>query len=124
MVVEIIDLERVLEGDILHIDEINDYRIGLSEGIIEVKPSHVEKIINSFLSKKITASELTKWADFIFGRIEYCSVHIDNEDDDTTDYYEDIWYVIQKLSTPYLDGEITEKLVKEYLKELEKYKNN
>jgi hypothetical protein len=35
-----------------------------------------------------------------------------------------MWYVIQKLSTPEIDGEITPESVQIYLKELDKYFEN
>jgi hypothetical protein len=37
------------------------------------------------------------------------------------DYYEVMWDVINCLSTPELDGEITKESVKGYLLELQKY---
>lgn len=37
------------------------------------------------------------------------------------DYYEDMFYVIQCLSTPEIDGEVNEATVNQYLSELDKY---
>ena len=76
-------------------------------------------MLSAFLDKKINAEDLTNWARFICIRGEYCSPNY--LDDEIADYYEDMFYVIQRLSTPKIDGEVNEERVKQYLSELDKY---
>jgi hypothetical protein len=111
------DLERILHGDIEHIDNVNEHDIALYEMNIKVHPKDVKKMLEAYLSKKITADQLVNWAGFLCIRAEYCSPDYY----DLNNYYEDMWYVVQKLSTPEIDGEINEAQVKQYLVELEKY---
>ena len=57
---------------------------------------------------------------FICLRAEYYGTPY-SLDDELADYFEDMFYVIQRLSTPEIDGEVNEGRVKKYLSELNKY---
>ncbi len=113
------DLLKILEGDISHINSVNVEDIALYEVRVTVEPCHVRKMLYDYLAGKINARNLTKWAMFICLRAEYGTPYY--LDDDMVDNYEDMFYVIQKLSTPEIDGEINEASVKLYLAELDKY---
>lgn len=113
------DLLKILEGDISHIDLVNVNDIALYEIQVSVEPHHVRKMLNDYLAGKINANDLTRWAMFICLRAEYGTSYY--LDDEIADYYEDMFYVIQRLSTPEIDGEVNENSVKSYLKELDKY---
>jgi hypothetical protein len=113
------DLERILHGDIDHIYEVNERDPAELHILVPIFPKDVRSMLLAYLSNKITADELTYWAGFICIRAEYC---IPNYiDDDMVKYYEDMYYVIQRLSTPQIDGEVNETSVKQYLYELDKY---
>lgn len=116
---ERINLLKILQGDINLIDKINIKDIALFEVNVTIYPENVRAILRLFLQGHLTPFELTKWAKFICARAEYSCPNW--EDDKMADYYEDMWYVIQRLSTPEIDGEITENRVRQYLAELEKY---
>jgi hypothetical protein len=114
-----IDLIKILEGDISHIDAVNVQDIASYETRVIIKPAHVRRMLLDFLASKYTAKDLKKWATFICARTEYgCENYLD---DQVADYYEDMFYIIQCLSTPEIDGEINEKQVQLYLFELKKY---
>lgn len=115
---EKIDLIHILNGDISRINKVNERDIALYEVRIAVRPDDVKKILLKYLSGEITAKELTNWAGFICIRAEFVPPEIDESD---PDYYEDMFYVIQCLSTPEIDGQINESQVKIYLSELDKY---
>ena len=112
-------LLKILEGDISLIDEVNVNDVALYEMRVTVEPKHVKKMLLEYLNGSITAEALKRWAKFICSRTEYGTPHYLN--DELVDYYEDMFYVIQCLSTPEIDGEINEKQVKQYLSELDKY---
>jgi hypothetical protein len=76
-------------------------------------------MLNDYLAGKVNANDLTRWAMFICLRAEYGTP--DYLDDEIADYYEDMFYVIQCLSTPEIDGEVNEERVRQYLSELDKY---
>ncbi len=123
------NLKKILNGDINLIDQVNVKDIALYEDNVLIKPIHVKKMLIDFLQGNISSDELTKWAKFICLRGEYICVpisipRVSNTFNEIADYYEDMMYVIQKLSTPEIDGEINEKTVRQYLKELDKYKGN
>ena len=116
-------LAFILDGDTSLIDEIdmNQYdRLG--ETII-IKPSHIRKMLLKYLTGEISDFELNQWARFICLRGEYKVPGW--EDDNICDFYEDMYYVIQRVSTPEIDGDIDENSIKSYLDELnKKYPND
>lgn len=95
---------------------------------IYVTPSDVAKVLKRYLYDEISPKSLQIWADFIVYREEYTAVQSDIEPsdpkyDELADYYEIMWYVLERISTPFLDGELTHDRIKSYLNELkEQYK--
>jgi hypothetical protein len=112
-------LEEILNGNIWLIDKFDINQVSYLKDEVIVKPIHVRKLINQFLCKAISAADLQKWARFICMRTEYVVPGGDN--DEVNDHYEDMYYVVQLLSTPEIDGEINEAQVRTYLQKLEKY---
>tara|TARA_R110000868_G_scaffold368973_1_gene632214 strand:- start:1424 stop:1804 length:381 start_codon:yes stop_codon:yes gene_type:complete len=116
---EQIDLLKILEGDISRIDSVNVSDIALYEVRVTVEPRHIRTMLNDYLDCKVNAKDITRWASFICLRAEYGTPNY--LDDEIADYYEDMFYVIQRLSTPEIDGEVNEERVRQYLSELDKY---
>jgi hypothetical protein len=115
------DLVKILEGDISLIHQMNMQDMALPENDVYVKPHYVKKMLLGYLAGKINSSNLTCWAMFICMRLEYGNEYYLN--DDLVDYYENMFYVIQRLSTPEIDGEVNIESVNKYLDELKKYKD-
>lgn len=115
---EYTDLIKILNGDIRHIDNVNEYDDILHDTRIIITPELVRKCLLEYLAGSIAADDLIKWAKFICGRLEYV---VPDCDDSDQDYFEAMYYVIQCLSTPELDGEVNQAQVKIYLSELDKY---
>ncbi len=114
------DLERILQGDIAHIDEVDMYEPTDHVTELPVLPIYVKNMLLNYLSGKTTAQELTKWALFLIYRTgEYVCINWENEK--STAFYEDMFYVVQRLSSPEIDGEVTTESVRQYLTELAKY---
>lgn len=113
------DLLKIIEGDIDHIDSVNMNDVALYEMRVAVKPRHVRKMLLNYLAGQTNANDLSKWASFICMRSEFGSPNYNDEE--FIDYYEDMFSVIQALSTPEIDGEINMARVKLYLSELNKY---
>jgi hypothetical protein len=116
---ELSDLLKILHGDIPLISKVNERDVALYDMEVIVYPRDVKYMLRSYLEGKVNSDDLTNWAGFICIRGEYCSPNY--LDDDIADYHEDMFYVIQRLSTPEIDGEVNEATVKSYLAELEKY---
>ncbi|MBA2655189.1 MAG: hypothetical protein H0U71_09035 [Gammaproteobacteria bacterium] len=116
------NLIDILNGDIDLIGTVNERDIALYDMEVIFYPKHVKKMLTAYLNKKISAEDLTNWAGFICIRGEYCSPNY--LDDEEADYYEDMFYVVQRLSTPEIDGDVNEARVKSYLTELDKYPDN
>lgn len=119
---EYTDLLRILHGDISHINEVNADDVALYETNVTIKPTNVREILCKYLSGDVNAAQLVGWAKFICSRGEYICPNW--EDDNFSDYYEDMFYVIQRLSTPEIDGEINNKRIKQYIVELEKHSDD
>jgi len=113
------DLLKILEGDISRIDLVNVNDIALYEMQVTVEPRHVRKMLHNYLADNVNSSDLTRWAMFICLRAEYGTPYY--MDDEMADYYEDMFYVIQRLSTPEIDGKVNKERVRQYLAELDKY---
>lgn len=113
-------LESILNGNIHLIDQFDMNQVGRLNEYLIIKPSQVRKILTRYLSGDISDFELNKWARFICLRLEY--IVPGGDDDSLNDFYEDMYYVIQRVSTPEIDGDINEDSIKSYLNELnEKY---
>lgn len=123
------DLIKILHGDIELIDRVNVGDVSeFNKNDVLIRPGHVRNMLHKFLRNEVSSEDLTKWAMFICLRCEYVCVPekyepLSQKSDEIADYYEDMMYVIQKLSTPQIDGEVNEKSVREYLSELEKYRD-
>lgn len=113
------DMVKILEGDFSKITREDLVSPDLAGVKIEVTPSQIKNILSLYLERKVTKVDLNLWAEFLCFRDEYVSIN--SENDESADFYEDMWYVVQKLSTPQIDGEITPETVRQYIKELDKY---
>ncbi len=115
-----LDLKRILDGDVVHIDRLEAMGESyITDLEVTLLPIHVKNILLSYLNNKITADELVKWAGFICIHPEY--VCKDWENDESTDFYETMFDVVQSVSVPEINYEITPENVRRYLKELDKY---
>lgn len=110
-------LAFILNGKISLIDDfdMNEVRT-LNERII-IKPSQIRKMLLKYLAGEISDFELNRWARFICQRTEYKVPG--GDDDNINDFYEAMYYVIQRLSTPEIDGDIDENRIQLYLDELD-----
>ncbi len=113
------ELKRISDGHLENVAKFDNVREDSTICII-VFPNQVKKILLSYLKNEMSDDALNIWAEFLCFRGEY----VGNDDNEDEDYYEDMWYVVQKLSTPEIDGEITPDTVREYLRELDKYFTN
>lgn len=80
---------------------------------ILVTPEHIKKVLIDYLDKKMCSQELSIWADFLCCNDGFFTPYHENED-----YYENMWYVVQRISTPFIDGEINIENISKYLAEL------
>jgi hypothetical protein len=112
-------LLEILHGNIALIDSVNVKDIALYSTQVTIFPKDVKKILLEYLRNKLNADDLIKWATFICARAEYTCPNW--QDDEKSDYYEDMMYVIQKLSTPQIDGDINVERITQYFTELKKY---
>lgn len=110
-------LEKILNGRFELIDGFDITLTAQYEDEVVITPRLVKGTLCKYISGDIDAYQLNLWAKFICKRPEYVVPGGDN--DAINDYYEPMYYVIQKLSTPELDGEISKELVQEYLNEIE-----
>lgn len=111
-------LTKILYGDTelikIYLSKYDHYN---SECKVLITPEQIKKVLMDYLNKKISSKELQIWADFLcFNDALFTKNH------DDEDYYENMWYVLQKISTPFIDGEINFDNISIYLSELnEKY---
>ncbi|MDA0698061.1 MAG: hypothetical protein O2793_16895, partial [Proteobacteria bacterium] len=81
------------------------------------QPSYIRKMLLQYLEGEISDYELNQWARFICLRTEFTVPG--GDDDKICDFYEDMYYVIQRVSTPEIDGDIDEDRIQSYLNELD-----
>ncbi len=67
------DLLKILHGDISHINQVNETDIAQYEIEVIVYPKDVKRMLMTYLDDKISSYNLTKWANYICMRAEYCS---------------------------------------------------
>lgn len=73
-------------------------------------------MLHAYLDSKVGAQILQEWASWALVQDEFCVSGWD--DDRIADHYEPMWYVLQRISTPFIDGEITRERVQSYVSEL------
>ncbi len=113
-------LRSILNGNISLIDDFDIKQVAYPDEKIVIKPSNVRNMLTRYLNHDISDFELNKWARFICIRTEYTVFSGKNRDDDSiADFYENMYYVIQRVSTPEIDGDIDDERIKGYLAELD-----
>ena len=69
-----------------------------------------------------------EWALFVLMMDCYVSpnygYYITHNDDAADDKYESVWHVVQQLSAPTVDGELTKEKAKEHIQFLEEFMKN
>jgi len=110
-------LDSILNGNISLIDDFDMNKVANINETIIIRPSHVRKMLLKYLSGDLSDFELNQWARFICLRLEY--IVPGGDDDKINDFYEDMYYVIQRVSTPEIDGDIDEDRIQSYLDELD-----
>jgi len=126
-------LQRYLTGDIttqeLHqaLSRVARFNIS-SEGIssivfhshltceVEVDVSHVRNRLKDYLRGKVSDEELAQWATHLVLIESYVTPAWEEELE--VERYEPMWNILQQLSTPAIDGEITSRRIDEYLRVL------
>lgn len=88
---------------------------------IYVSTEIIINVLNKFHDGKVDAQWLIEWASFLLSNDVYVTEGW--EDDDKADRYEPMWNVLQRLSTPFLDGSITDERVSAYIEELASLNN-
>lgn len=83
---------------------------------VYITPQDLIPVLDSYLNGHITPTELQRWSSWVLGQDEFCVQGW--EDDSIADRYEPMWYVLQQLSTPLVDGEITQERVREHVSTL------
>lgn len=116
------DFVKILNGDVSHVNNVDIHEDSEPNIQLIVLPKHVKNMLLLYLANNISAEKLSNWSSFVLIRDEYICENCDS--DESVDFYEDMFYVLQKLSTPFIDGEITPDTVREYLSELDKYFTN
>jgi hypothetical protein len=99
--------------------ELDEKTPRLDEKII-VYPSQILNMLQMYLHNKINKEELSEWASFLI--LSDVCVCPDWEDDTKADKYEPMWYIIQQLSSPEIDGEITVEGVTQHVDALKAFK--
>ena len=110
-------LASILDGNILLIDDFDMNQFVSPKESIIIKPSQIRKMLLKYLEGNISDFELNQWARFICLRIEYTVPG--GDDEEINDFYIDMYYVIQRVSTPEIDGDIDESRIQSYLDELD-----
>ena len=87
---------------------------GEPEVAIYIKPSDLFPMLQRYLDGAKDEKELQKWADWSLNLDEF-EIEGAEKDDKIADYYEPMWYVLQQLSTPFVDGPITKEAVKKHV---------
>ena len=80
---------------------------------VEVSVPQVVNRLQEYLRGRITADELMQWAAHLTLIDAYVTAGW--HDDAQADRFEPMWHVLQQLSSPAIDGEITPERVSEYL---------
>lgn len=86
---------------------------------VEVVPKYIILKLNLYLEDKINEEQLSEWAAFIVTMEGFETPHW-KDDYDLADNYDPMWEILQRLSTPHLDGWVNKELAKDYIAVLKK----
>jgi len=89
---------------------------------VTIIPSAIVKMLSIYLNRQISEKELSEWASFIIVSDVYVSPNW--EIDEQADKYESMWNILQQLSSPEIDGEVTPERVKEHIQVLQAIEKN
>jgi hypothetical protein len=81
-----------------------------------VTPVPTINMLEGYLHDSVSAEDLSEWAAFLLSSDVY--VCPDWQDDEKSDKYELMWYALQQLSSPEIDGKITPEVVRKHLQVL------
>lgn len=88
---------------------------------IYVTPENVAAMLTQFLNGTVSAEEIAAWSDFLLTEDVYTSPGYPNENE--TDKYEPMWWILQQLSSPEIDGYLDVSRAEEHLEVLDELKN-
>ncbi|PLK50154.1 hypothetical protein [Uliginosibacterium sp. TH139] len=80
---------------------------------VHIQPRDLLPVLGQYIEGTISEKQLQQWADWVLQQDEFCVLGCEN--DSVSDYYEPMWYVLQQLSTPFVDGPITAKAVQAHV---------
>ena len=83
---------------------------------IVVRPLDVQGMLRRYLAGTLDAHSLRQWAAFIVLSEAYAPPEAEGTNDE--DLYEPMWYVLQQLSTPEIDGAISPHRARKHLDEI------
>jgi len=80
-------------------------------------------MLKKYLDGKISEEELKSFALFILAMDTYVQPNEKYCEENPTDYeaadlYEDMWYILQQLSSPEIDGELTSERAEKFIETL------
>ena len=85
-----------------------------------VTPRTIQNMLEKYLNNSVSARELSEWASFLITSDIY--ICPDWENDDKAEQYETMWYVLQQISSPEIDGEITTECIIDHINILSRIK--
>jgi len=92
---------------------------------IHLDPVAIIHVLEKFLQGEIDEWFVKQWALFILMMDCYVSpnfeYYINHNDYQADDKYEDVWYVVQQLSAPEIDGELTPEKAEEHISFLQEF---
>lgn len=108
--------ELALAGDCSAIESLRSTHEVLDTEVV-VMPSAVVNILLRYLNSEIESADVQHWADLLVNNETFVCPNW--QDDDVADRYEPMWYVLQRLASPAIDGGISVDNVRCYLKDIE-----
>lgn len=94
-------------------DYIISKHINLEIGIF---PEDVKKILSKFIKGELNEDEIRKWASLILALVDVYSTPLKKGEKE--DKYEPMWYIIQQLASPEVDGNLTIQKAELFIEEL------
>ena len=83
---------------------------------VYITPRDLIPVLTRYLNGDITPMELQQWSSWALCQDEFCVKGW--EDDSISDRYEPMWHILQQLSTPFIDGQISQERVREHVSTL------
>ena len=107
-----VQIYKMIRGE----SKLTEFPIIEKDQHIFITPKDIVPKLQMYIDGNVSSDELVQWSSMILH--QDCIVVKGWEDDQIADHYEPMWYILQQISAPFIDGPITKMRAQDYINKL------